>query len=50
MLTKVLFERLKGRSWHRWEGNMSIKIDFMGIGREWTGLMWLRTWATGGLL
>jgi hypothetical protein len=43
-------KRPLGKSWHRWEGN--ITMDFQEVGRlAWTGLMWLgRIGVGGGLL
>jgi hypothetical protein len=44
-----LLERLLGRHWRRWED--SIEMDLLEVGwRAWTGLIWLRTETSAGLL
>jgi hypothetical protein len=42
-------ERPLGRSRRRWEDNIEMDVREVGL-RAWTGLIWLRIGAGGGLL
>jgi hypothetical protein len=48
LMTKREEERPPVRSRHRWEDN--IDMELKPVWRAWTGLIWLRTGTTDGLL
>jgi hypothetical protein len=39
-----------GRPWCRWKDNIKMDLQDVGLGRAWTGLIWLRIGTGGGLL
>jgi hypothetical protein len=42
-------KKLLGRPRHRWEDNIKIDLQEVGWGVR-TGMIWLRTWTSGGHL
>jgi hypothetical protein len=39
-----------GRPRRRWEDNIKMDLQEVGLGGAWTGLVWLRIGTGGGLL
>ena len=49
LLKQILKKTPLGRPRHRWEDNIKMDLQEMGMG-AWTGFIWLRTWTGGRLL
>jgi hypothetical protein len=41
-------KRPLGRPWRRWEGNIKMELQEVGLRGAWTGFIWLRTGTDGG--